>query len=211
MVGLEARGERAAGPEERPGPGRMDDPPGDEDELVDVAELGDRGGGDAGQPAPQPEGLLPRSGQEPVLQPPDREPGDLAVNIRIDVVVDAHHVVDATVGGAQGALVKMVDREPGEDRAGRLAFGLGGGREPGVPVPCLGEVGGAEETFEPDKPDRPLGAFAGIGLVGPRRRHGDRGERVQVSGHHPTIPSARAGVWGATSARPRQPLPAVIE
>ena len=180
VVGLQPRGQRAALPDRRARGGGRPQPAGDQDELVDVHELREGGGLHAGQPAADTRDLLAVAAQQAVLELAQGEVRDLFVRVGVDLVVDAHHGVDAPLVVGQRAFVEVADGELGEDRAGRLARHLVLGVEARQAVARLAGVGRAQQRLQAGEAEVAIEQAELVVLVCPRLGHRDLGQGRQL-------------------------------
>ncbi len=187
MVGLEARRERAFRAEPGASLGGAGDAPGDEDELVDVAQLAEGRGHHAGERRADAPDLAALGAEQAILQLAQREIGDGREARMIDGVVDPHHLVDLPSSVVR-AIVEVLERERGQDRSSRLALALVRGREARVPLTGLAVVGGAEQALEPEERDLLAEGVNRVELVRPWGGHPDSGQGLELL-HFASSPS----------------------
>src|SRR5262249_62051122 len=85
------------------------------------------------------------------------------------VVIDAHHGIDAPLVIGERMIVKVFERQIGEDGAGGLAVGLTRCGEAGVTVAGLAEICGAEQGFQAAEAGDAVEDARRIDAVGLRR------------------------------------------
>ena len=124
MIRLQARRERAGQSEQGARPRGMADLPGDQNQLVDVAQLGQGRGHHARQGPADALDLAAGRRQQAVLQLAQRQRGNRREDLAVDVVIDAHHAVDAPLVVGQGTLVEVLRASVPRGRCARPRAGL---------------------------------------------------------------------------------------
>jgi hypothetical protein len=148
-----------------------------------IAELGHCGDHHPGQPAPYFCRLGRRSSEQPILQLAERQRRQAGVDRLIDVVVDAHHVIDPALVIGQRPLVQMLHAKLRQDGPRGFALDLGRGGQPSAAVAGLAQVGGAEQSLESDEAKLATSPPQRVGLIRGRRRNCDLVKRGSARAH----------------------------
>ena len=119
--------------------------------------------------------------QQMVLELAERHDGDGGEGVAVDGIIDAHHRVDPAVVIGQRMVVEMLQRQVGQDGAGGFALRLAGGRQAGIAVAGLAEVGRSQQLFQPREGNGLIEWPDGVMLVWPRLRHGNRRKRSKFA------------------------------
>ncbi len=151
MIRLQSRRESAGHAEKRSRAGRMADLASHEDQLVHVAQLRQRRRHHAGECAADSRDFVAGSLQQAILEFAQRQRGDRCKNVAVDVVTDAHHAVDASLVVRERAFVEMLERQIGEDAAGRFPHVIRRRGKSGLAIARFAVVGCTEECFQPSK------------------------------------------------------------
>ena len=137
--------------------------------------------------------------KQAILQVTHRQRSDRREDVEIDVVVDAHHAVDAAPVVGQRVLVEVLERQFRESTAGRLpnVFALCG--QSRRAIAGFAVVGRAKQPLESGEADFAIEQLRGVGPVGLRRRHSDFVQGNQFAHETPAglgrISSSHKTIW----------------
>ena len=173
MIRLQARRQRARAAQRGPSAAGAGHFLRQQHQLVHVANLGHRGGHDAGQPAAERGDFLARRSQQQVFEFAYGQLRDRFEDLAIDIVIDPHDRIDLSAAIGQRPIVEMRERQAGEHGPRGFARPFVRGGQARVAVARLAAIGRAEQSLQSPERELAIQNPSGVRFVRRGPRDGD--------------------------------------